>query len=167
MEIERKFLLKSLPDNLNTCEAFHMEQAYISTSPVIRIRKRVHSKSGEKDFILTIKSKGLMSREEHELNISPDEYNNLIKKAEGNIIKKTRYLVPCENGLLLELDIFEDMFEGLIMGEIEFPDEGSAKKYTPSEIFSEEVTFDKNYGNSTMSQMSSEEISRLLLLHKK
>ena len=39
MEIERKFTLKSLPDNLDSYPSLHIEQAYLSTNPVVRVRK--------------------------------------------------------------------------------------------------------------------------------
>lgn len=165
MEIERKFLLNKLPDNLETYEKIDLEQAYISTEPVIRVRKKVSAKSEK--YILTVKSTGLMSRQEFELDMEEKAYNNLIHKADGNIIPKSRYLIPLEKGLTLELDVFHGIFDGLVMGEIEFPDEETAKKYTPPEFISEEVTFDTRFHNSTMSSMSKEDISNLMLwIHK-
>lgn len=165
MEIERKFLLNKLPDNLETYERIDLEQAYISTEPVIRVRKKVSAKSEK--YILTVKSTGLMSRQEFELDMEEKAYNNLIHKADGNIISKSRYLIPLEEGLTLELDIFHGIFDGLVMGEIEFTDEETAKKYTPPEFISEEVTFDTRFHNSTMSSMSKEDISNLMLwIHK-
>lgn len=50
MEIERKFLIKSLPDNLESYSCDTLIQAYISTEPVIRVRKK------NEDYILTLKS---------------------------------------------------------------------------------------------------------------
>ena len=38
MEIERKFTLKSLPDNLERYPRLRIEQAYLSTNPVVRVR---------------------------------------------------------------------------------------------------------------------------------
>ena len=40
MEIERKFLIKSLPDNLESYSCDTLIQAYISTEPVIRVRQK-------------------------------------------------------------------------------------------------------------------------------
>lgn len=160
MEIERKFLLNNLPANLDTYTKLDLEQAYISTEPVIRIRKK--ATSAETRYILTVKSTGLMTRQEFELDIDKSSYENLLKKSEGNIISKSRYIIPLDNSLKLELDIFHDKFEGLVMGEIEFPDEESAKKYTSPEYLSEEVTFDTRFHNSTMSNMSDSDISDLI-----
>ena len=109
----------------------------------------------------------MMTRQEYELDIDKAAYENLLKKAEGNIITKNRYIIPLDNSLILELDIFKGIFDGLIMGEIEFPDEETAKKYTPPAYISEEVTYDKRFHNSNMSSMSHEEISDLNIFAKR
>ena len=38
-EIERKFLIKELPENLNQYKCHSMVQGYLNTSPVVRVRK--------------------------------------------------------------------------------------------------------------------------------
>ena len=40
MEIERKFTLKSLPDNLESYPSHHIEQVYLNYNPVVRARKQ-------------------------------------------------------------------------------------------------------------------------------
>ena len=49
------------------------------------------------------------------------------------------------------------------MGEIEFSSEEYAKKYDPPAFLGKEVTFDKRFHNSSMTKMSSDEISVLIL----
>lgn len=165
MEIERKFLLNKIPENLDNYTRLDLEQAYISTEPVIRVRKKATKENAR--YILTVKSTGLMSRQEFELDIEKSSYDKLLAKADGNIISKSRYLIPLDDNLTLELDIFHGIFDGLIMGEIEFADEETAKKYTPPEFISEEVTFDTRFHNSTMSNMSADDISDMMLwIHK-
>ena len=39
MEIERKFLVKTIPDNLSEYKCRIIEQAYLCTEPVVRARK--------------------------------------------------------------------------------------------------------------------------------
>lgn len=181
MEIERKYLLKYMPENLENYPHILIEQGYISTNPVIRIRKKVSAES--KKYILTVKSSGLLARQEYELLLTSDEYNDLCNKVEGNIITKTRYNIPLSaihnkpevsklkssnsagidtEKLLLELDIFENKFKGLIMGEIEFPDKETADKYVMSDIFSKEVTYDTRFHNSRMSEMKADEITSFI-----
>ena len=42
MEIERKFLIKKekLPENLSQYPCLHIEQGYLCTDPVVRIRRQ-------------------------------------------------------------------------------------------------------------------------------
>lgn len=158
MEIERKFLVskEALPDNLEQYKKNELEQAYIITEPVLRIRKK------NNDYILTYKGQGLMKREEIEVSIPKDAYEKLLSKTEGNIITKTRYVIPEENRLTIELDIFHGDFEGLYIAEVEFPDEESAQAYLPPLWFGKEVTQENTYHNSTLSKMDKESIRNLV-----
>lgn len=100
MEIERKYLIKKLPEDLAQYPHMEMEQAYLCTEPVVRVRKE-----GE-DYVLTYKSKGLMVREEYNLPLTKESYEHLLEKADGTVITKTRYRIPEKNGLTIELDVF-------------------------------------------------------------
>lgn len=144
MEIERKFLIKSLPANLDTYPKKHLEQAYLCTSPVVRIRKE-----GE-EYILTYKGNGLMVREEYNLPLTQEAYLHLKSKADGNVISKTRYYLPEKNGLTIELDVFEGIHAPLIMAEVEFPDKETADSYIPPHWFDTDVTHNPKYHNSNM-----------------
>ena len=88
MEIERKFLVLKLPKNLEQYPEQYIEQAYLSTEPVIRVRRSNDA------FYLTCKGKGLLKREEYEMSLSGNEYQTLLKKAEGLVIRKKRYRIP-------------------------------------------------------------------------
>lgn len=146
MEIERKFLIKELPSNLDTYNFHDIEQAYLCTDPVVRIRKQDNS------FYLTYKSSGMMAREEYNLPLTEDAYCHLLGKADGNIITKRRYLIPGEHGLTIELDIFDGVKKGLIMAEVEFPSVEEANNFNIPKWFGEEVTFIEKYHNSVMSK---------------
>lgn len=146
MEIERKFLIPKLPDNLDSFPCRLLEQAYLCTEPVVRVRR------SDDSFILTYKSKGLMSREEYNLPLTAESYEHLKAKADGNIIFKKRYLIPLPDGLTIELDVFAAPFEGLWIAEVEFSSEEQANAFTPPEWFGEEVTWSSEYHNSTLSR---------------
>ena len=146
MEIERKFLIKTLPGNLDSYSFHTLEQAYLCTEPVVRVRR------SNDEYILTYKSKGLMSREEYDLPLTAESYEHLKAKADGNVIRKRRYLIPIESGLTIELDLFAAPFEGLILAEVEFPSEEEANAFLPPAWFGEEVTWSTEYHNSTLSQ---------------
>lgn len=166
MEIERKFIPDTILENLSAYPCQLIEQAYISSDPVIRIRKKsIYDTSNDTTdtrHILTVKSSGMMARQEFELDISEASYNNLKNKVSGNIITKHRYIIPLDSTLKLEFDVFDGVFKGLIIAEIEFPTEEMAKKYTPPAYLSEEVTYDTRFHNSTLSTMSKNEISDLI-----
>lgn len=158
MEIERKFLIEkdSLPDNLEEYPHNRLEQAYIITNPVLRVRQK-----GDQ-YILTYKGEGLMAREEVEFTLPQEAYKKLLTKTEGNIISKTRYKIPETNGLTIELDIFHGLFEGLYLAEVEFADEQTALSYEPPAWFGKEVTNTSTFHNSTLSQMKPEDAACLI-----
>lgn len=145
MEIERKFLVSAVPDNLDSYNSKEIEQAYISTNPTIRIRK------SNSDYILTVKGSGHMSREEFELLINEDQYLSLMKKAETPILEKTRYEIPIDGGYSAELDIYHGQLEGLMTVEVEFNTVDEALIFKPPSWFSIDVTNDKRYKNTALS----------------
>lgn len=142
MEIERKFLIKELPD-LSKYDYVDIEQGYLCTHPVVRIRKK------NDKFILTYKGSGLIAREEIEAELTKEAYEHLREKIDGHPITKRRYLIPFEP-YTIELDVFEGHKSGLIMAEVEFPTIEEANSFVPPEWFGEDVTNDKNYHNSNM-----------------
>lgn len=153
MEIEKKFRIKYLPENLEQYTYFEIEQGYLSTRPVVRIRKK------NEDYILTYKSKGSLKEKEYdtrisnevELPLTKESYLHLREKIDGNLIKKKRYLIPLERNLKVELDIFEGCLEGLVFAEVEFSSIEEAVEFVPPEWFAEDVTMDKRYKNSYLS----------------
>lgn len=160
MEIERKFTITKLPENLSAYPFHRIEQAYLNTDPVIRIRRQ------DDDYYLTYKGKGLLAREEYNLPLNKEAYEHLRTKADGNIISKKRYLLPIASpsfqegyqppltlpALTIELDIFEPPFAPLIIAEVEFPDEETANAFLAPCWFKEDVTYDRQYHNSNLSQ---------------
>ena len=160
MEIERKFTITALPDDLEQHTCLIIEQAYLNTDPVLRIRRQ------NDDYFLTYKGKGLLAREEYNLPLNKEAYEHLLTKADGNIISKKRYLFPIASpcfkegfalskdmpALTIELDVFQPPFAPLIIAEVEFPDEEMANAFLPPDWFLEDVTYDKQYHNSNLSQ---------------
>lgn len=148
MEIEKKFLPSNLPEDLNQYTHHKIEQAYLNTSPVVRIRKQ------DDEYYLTYKGGGMMAREEYNLPLNEKSYNHLLKKADGNIITKTRFLIPINDGsLTAELDIFEGKFSGMVLIEVEFQSVEQADAFQKPDWFGEDVTYDKKYHNSYLSKL--------------
>ena len=146
MEIERKFLVADVPERLSEYPCHRIEQGYLCTDPVVRIRQQ------DEDYYLTYKSRGLMVREEYNLPLNRDAYMHLREKVDGNMITKVRYCIPAQDSLTIELDIFEGCFTGLMLAEVEFESSVEAESFIPPVWFGEEVTWSSKYHNSTLSQ---------------
>ena len=130
MEIEKKYLVKELPEDLSSFSSRKLTQSYISRSPVIRLRKI-------------------------EEPLREAQYEALRKKEEGRVLIKRRYLIPLkdEQGTerTAELDIFEGDFKGLRLVEVEFPSEEEMAAFCPPDWFGEDVSDSAAYHNSTLS----------------
>lgn len=155
MEIERKFTIRKLPEHLEQYDTKQIEQAYLCTEPVIRIRR------SNQDYILTYKSKRGIPQEgrarcheEVELPLTKEAFEHLREKADGNVIVKTRYLIPAEVHRKIELDIFGGCLTGLAFAEMEFESEEEANAYQMPDWFLTDVTFDKRFSNSYLSRIS-------------
>ena len=144
MEIERKFKIKELPD-LSQCSFLVMEQGYLNTEPVVRVRKE------NDNYYLTYKGKGMLVREEYNLPLTKDAYEHLVEKADGIVIRKTRYIIPYKK-YTIELDVFDKPYEKLVIAEVEFESEEEAEKFQQPLWFGEDVTFDRRYHNSNLSK---------------
>ena len=151
MEIERKFLIKELPADLESYPHHLIEQGYLCTGPVVRVRRE------DETYYMTYKGSGMMSREEYNLPLTEESYAHLKEKADGNVISKVRYLIPLQDGeLVAEVDVFEEPFAPLVLAEVEFESEEAANAFVPPAWFGEDVTFDGRYHNSYMSKMKFE-----------
>ena len=146
MEIERKYLIDTLPDHLEQYECRQIEQGYLNTDPVVRIRK-----SNDK-YTLTYKGAGLMCREEYNLPLNSESFAHLKEKIVGILIEKKRYLIPLTEKLTIELDVFEGKLAPLVLAEVEFETKEEAERFVPPAWFGEDVTFSSKYHNSTLSK---------------
>ena len=145
MEIERKFLVEKIPD-LTNVKAIYIEQGYLSFSPEVRIRKK------DKKFYMTVKSDGDIAREEYEVEISQNTYEELSSQVKGLVLKKRRYEIPLNKVDVAELDIYEN-FEDLKLVEVEFIDIDSANNFVVPCWFGNEVTRDKEFRNKNLAKI--------------
>lgn len=147
MEIERKYVIDTPPQDYQQYPCHQIEQAYLCTSPVVRIRRQ------DNEYWLTYKSKGLLEREEYNLPLTQEAYDHLLKKADGIILRKKRYLIPiAATDLMIELDAFEADYQGLMLAEVEFSTKEDALTFVPPEWFGKDVTFSGEYQNSKLSK---------------
>lgn len=152
IEIEKKWLIREedIPYNLSNAEIFEIEQTYISFSPEIRVR-RINCGQEYTFAVKTNLTSDGMIRDELEDSITEEEYNNLIKKKEGNTIRKTRYQF-LDGNYLVAIDIFSGELDGLAYMEIEFANKDEANKFqTPSWVI-KDVTDDIRYKNGHLAR---------------
>ena len=151
-EIEKKFLVRSTEFKNQAVRKYDIKQAYLCLGPDVIVRVRLRDNQG----FLTVKSladkNNLSVRNEWEKEISLQEAEDLFSFSTGKIIEKTRYIVPWQD-IVIEVDEFKSPRPGLIIAEIEFPDEKSAdyQRELPG-WFGEEVTNDPQYLNVNLAK---------------
>ena len=149
-EIERKFLV--LTDKLpKLSEPLRLKQGYLSFSPTVRVR----TQEGPGDILkayITIKGTGTIGRDEFEYEIPHQEGEQLLKIANGAIVSKKRYHLPVKNQpeLKWELDVFEGDNMGLVVAELEMPNEDF--QFEKPEWISTDVTENGAYKNASLAQ---------------
>jgi CYTH domain-containing protein len=106
----------------------------------VRLRKKGRSAS------LTFKVSRGHAREEREIKLTPKQFAALWPGTIGRRLRKTRLEIPWKN-LKIEVDIYRGRNQGLIVAEVEFPDQTSCRKFKPPSWFGREVTGEKRYSN--------------------
>lgn len=150
-EIERKFLVKNDDYKLEAVQVYHIVQAYLNRDPQRTVRIRI--KNGQ--AFLTIKGASNdtgTTRFEWETEIPLDDAKALLDLAEPGIIEKVRYIVPAGDNLFFEIDEFLGDNEGLVLAEIELPDENTF--FNKPVWLGEEVTGNPAYYNAQLSKES-------------
>lgn len=156
MEIEKKFLVQELPEQLEQYDCVHIEQGYLSDNPVIRIRR-----AGD-TYVLTYKSRvseydaasPVCVNQEVELPLTRESYEHLKEKIDGRMVEKTRYRIDYMNRNI-ELDVFHGIYEGMILAEVEFPTTEDADRFVPPAWFGKNVSGDRKYTNAYLANKSS------------
>jgi adenylate cyclase len=142
-EIERKFLVKRLPENLKQSRSFVIDQGYLATESAgrqVRLRKTGNTTS------LTFKIGRGSHREDREIRLSPKQFAALWPGTAGRRLRKVRYEIPWDN-VTIEIDIYRGRHAGLVVAEVEFPNSASCRRFKAPCWFGREVTGEKRYSN--------------------
>ncbi|WP_134681803.1 CYTH domain-containing protein [Paracoccus ravus] len=145
-EIERKFLLRALPD-LAGISAVAIRQGYVTApqdSTELRLRQ-----AGERHFLSVKGGEGLV-RTEREVPLTAEQFEALWPETRDRRVEKTRYKGAVGGGLVYELDIYEGALKGLMTVEVEFTSEAEAVAFLPPDWFGKDVTLDKRYRNKAL-----------------
>jgi CYTH domain-containing protein len=151
MEIERKWLVdKKELENL-VVSAFYQEriEQYYLNGPndewVIRLRK------ADNEHFLTLKNKGMLSREEIEVKILKQIFENHIRLAKTKL-SKTRHMIEIDPDKLgvFEVDVYDDY--NFITCEVEFETEEEANAFVAPGWCIKDVTEDPKYKNINLAK---------------
>lgn len=142
LEIERKFLVRRMPEDLEQCSRFAIAQGYLVPNGEIEVRLRRQNE----DHWLTIKRRTGLVRDEVNLPLSAPQWEELWPLTLGKRLTKRRYEVPLGE-YTVEIDIYDGKNEGLVVAEVEFPSEEAAMAFQPPEWLGEEVTGRREYSN--------------------
>lgn len=148
IEIERKFLVHSDEFRTKAISEKRIVQGFLNTHPERTVRVRIKGAEG----FLTIKGKSNesgTSRYEWEAPIALTDAEELLKLCEDGLVAKMRYEIPFRNHTF-EVDVFQDLNEGLIVAEVELKDEGEA--FEKPGWLGLEVTGELKYYNSQLSK---------------
>ena len=143
-EIERKFLVRSADWHREATSARPLRQGYLAIDDGNTVRVRT---DGQYAW-LTIKGRGEgITRPEFEYEIPVADAAALLALCRGRLVEKTRHLIPA-GALCWEIDEFAGDNAGLVVAEIELPDEDTP---VPQPAWlGEEVTADPRYLNANL-----------------
>ncbi|MGO9973831.1 MAG: CYTH domain-containing protein [Solirubrobacteraceae bacterium] len=144
VEIERKFLVDSLPADLASHPSRPIMQGYLavgSDGSEVRLRRAAER------LLLTAKRGSGLVRGEYEIELTTEQFDVLWPATEGRRVLKTRHELPLAGGLVIELDVYEGALAGLCVAEVEFRDPDSAAQFVAPAWLGREVTEDDAYKN--------------------
>lgn len=153
-EIERKFLVSDDSWRSQVTSRTAFRQGYIASLENRSVRVRIKA---DTDATLTIKiGASSIVRDEYEYDIPLRDAEELMTTALGIVIEKTRHTVDHE-GFVWEIDVFEGLYEGLVVAEVEM----NAETDRPSlpAWLGREVTGDPRFSNQNL---ATEDMSREL-----
>ena len=145
-EIERKFLVRTLPVGLTSFPSNEISQGYlVSLDDGLQVRLR---KSGE-HYWLTFKRGTGNVREERQVELTAMQFDALWPVTEGKRLAKTRYEIPVGDRVV-EIDVYHGRHEGLVVAEVEFDEEAAARNFQPPDWLGDDVTGDPRYSNQLL-----------------
>ena len=143
-EIERKFLVEQLPSGLEIDSEDEIAQGYLALGEdQVRLRRR-----GDR-FLITAKRGHGLIREEVEVPLARESFEELWPMTEGRRLEKTRSTTQVD-GQTAEIDVYQGPLAGLTTVEVEFEDTGAAEGFSPPAWFARELTDDERYSNSRL-----------------
>jgi adenylate cyclase len=144
-EIERKFLIKDQSWRASAGRPVSIRQVYLARTGSMSLRVRIKD---NRSATLTIKSAAAeIRRLEFEYEIPLSDAEALFDLREGEPVAKLRFELPAQ-GSVWEIDVFEGENQGLVIAEIELPDENVL--FEKPSWLGQEITADPRYSNAAL-----------------
>jgi len=163
IEIERTFLAKYLPEDLENFESMEIYDKYFPANahhPNLRLRRK------EGKFEITKKQhvqEGDASvQSEHTIELTKEEFENL-DSAPGKTLRKKRYFYKSKDGIECEIDVFCDKLEGLALVEIEFKNNEDKENAILPDFILADVTNDDWVAGGMLAGKSCKDIEKFLV----
>lgn len=146
MEIERKFLITSLPSGfLDKHRGERIDQGYLILADQTELR--IRNRAGH--CTMTLKQGSGLERLEQEKAIDTELFAMLWPLTVGRRIEKIRYVIN-QFGHCWELDLFSGTLAPLILLEVEFTSIDASRDFVPPPFVRKEVTNDRTYSNAML-----------------
>ena len=143
IEIERKFLVKSLPVEMQ--RGTPILQGYLAHDEQMEVRIRQYGN----DHFLTVKEGSGLKRRETEIEISPQQFLTLWPSTEGRRLEKLRSLINY-GAYQIEVDRYLGDLEPLLVAEVEFSSIEESESFIKPDYLGEEVTEEDAYKNLSL-----------------
>ncbi len=149
-EIERKFLIRSLPAPASLGKGDHLRQGYLVEEGDVTVRVRMTDAAA----MLTVKAGDGLARTEVEVSVSREQAEALWPHTDGRRIDKRRHRVelPESSGLVAEVDVYAGALTGLYTVEVEFDTVAAAEAFSPPAWFGVELTGDSRWSNAALAR---------------
>lgn len=144
-EVERKFLVSGSEWQDAVEDRIRMLQYYLAASPGRTVRLRISNGTAA---MLTLKfGTGVGERDEFEYPVPLADAVEMMGFALGRVIEKTRHHVR-HRGHLYEVDVFGGALAGLVIAELETPEDVPDEMLPP--WLGREVTGEPHYYNASL-----------------
>ena len=143
MEIERKFLISGFPEGLPLLGEAVLEQGYLCTDPVVRIRSK--EQDGRTTYRLCFKGEGRLVRQETELDLTAEQFAELQNLLRAPMVRKDFRVYALPGGERLECSLVDGAF---FYAEVEFPTVEAAHAFAPPAFLGREVTEEEGFSMS-------------------
>ena len=164
-EIERKFMIKYLPKEIENIKIITQKHIFKDDICSIRVRKTEDVFNKKTIYTHTIKARSEKVQKysiyEIENKIKKQEYERIYPFKGSRIIKKYRCIVPIHDNLKVEVDVFDGWMKGLVIAEVEFKNVNQADNFRMPKWFEKSVSH-REFSNRRLSTKTRKEILEMI-----